>query len=348
MENESSLKVLVTIPLSREHRDKIAAADPRIALTYEETLMPEPRYEADKVGEPMEWSNAMESRWLDLLKETDVLFGFDRRHMSELPDLAPKLKWIQGSSTGIGTAVADHGWTERGIVVTSASGVHAVPLAEFHAMAILAFSKDIHRMFEHKEAKAFERYCTGQTRGKTLGVIGLGKNGREIAGLAKAMGMRVIGTKRNWEPSTMWPELGVEYLYPIEDLHRMLGECDFVSVTPPSTPETQQLIDADALAAMKPGTVLINTSRGTVVDEDALVDALRGGNLAGAALDVFEVEPLPPESPLWDMDNVLIMPHSASCAEHENDKLTDLFVANLLRYLDDQPLLNVIDPRLQY
>jgi len=348
MSRDKPLHVLSAIPLEPAHREKITGADPRILLHYPEDLMPARRYEGDKVGHPMEWTDDMEARWRKLLREAEVLFGFDRRNLANLPTLAPNLRWIQGSSTGIGGVVSAHGWADHNIITTSARGIHAEPLGEFHAFAILAFAKDLPRMQEQKANHHFQRYCTGRVRGKTLGVIGLGKNGKAVVRMGRALGMRVVGMKRHWEPPTMWRELAVDHLYPLDALHDMLAECDFVSLTPPATPETEGLIDARALAAMKPGAVLINTSRGTVVDEAALVQALKEEHLGGAALDVFEVEPLPADSPLWELDNVLIMPHSASCAEGEDEELTDLFVANLLRYLEDRPLLNVINPDTGY
>ena len=214
-------------------------------------------------------------------------------------------------------------------------------------MAMLMFVKDAFRMAAEQERKHWERYAGTELRGKTLAVISLGRGGQEVARLARCLGMRVIGTKRSiegLEPTS----LGVERLYPWTDLQPMLARADFVVLFLPHTPETVGLIGAEELAAMKPGAVLINVARGTIWDEAAVVRALQSGQLGGLASDVFAVEPLPGDSPLWDMPNVLICPHSASAADSEKAKLTDLFCDNLHRYLAGEPLRNVLDPVLLY
>ena len=189
MSRDKPLHVLSAIPLEPAHREKITGADPRILLHYPEDLMPARRYEGDKVGHPMEWTDDMEARWRKLLREAEVLFGFDRRNLANLPTLAPNLRWIQGSSTGIGGVVSAHGWADHNIITTSARGIHAEPLGEFHAFAILAFAKDLPRMQEQKANHHFQRYCTGRVRGKTLGVIGLGKNGKAVVRMGRALGI---------------------------------------------------------------------------------------------------------------------------------------------------------------
>jgi len=342
-----TVNVFVVVPFPREYTDLMSKADPRLNVIFDGSLIPAPRYLADRKGETMDFTPEMEARWLDYLKEADVLFGFDSRHMDDLRRYAPRLKWIQGASTGIGPVVVQHRWAEQGIVTTSASGVHSVPIAEFVTMSMLCFTKDIFHLFDLKAQRKFERYCTGQLRGKTLGVIGLGKVGTEVARQARGLGVRVIGTKRNVQgvaPET----LHVDRVYSTAELATMLGECDFVAATVPSTPETFHLLDAKMLAAMKPGSVFINCSRGAITVESELIAALTSGHLRGAALDVFDKEPLPVDSPLWGMENVIISPHSASCAEHEDINITNLFIDNLHRFLDGRPLRNVIRPELQY
>jgi phosphoglycerate dehydrogenase-like enzyme len=326
---------------------KMQEADPRARIIYDDELMSEPRYLADRVGKPMEWNDELESRWREYAAEAEVILGFDRRHLADYTELAPNLKWIQGTSTALGPVTKRMGWVDQGITVTSASGVHSVPIAEFQLMSMLSFTKDIFHLFDLKQQRKYERYNTGQLRGKTVGIVGLGKNGREVARLCRAHGMRVLGVKRVFEganPSV----LGVDRLYPKEQIKDMFAECDFVSLTVPTTDETYKFMDYDMFKAMKPGCVVINNSMGTTAVQDDLLRALEEGHLGGAALDVFEEEPVPEDNPLWDMDNVLFSPHSASCAEFEDANMTDLFIANLHRYLEGMPMLNVIDPELQY
>jgi glyoxylate/hydroxypyruvate reductase len=339
--------VFVVVPLPDDCVERIEKVDPRLNVIFDKTLIPKQRYVADRKGEPRSFTKEMEERWLSYLREAEVMFGFDTRHMSDFAQLAPHLKWVQGTSTGIGPVVAQHRWADLGITTTSASGIHSVPIAEFVTMALLCFTKGMLLMQRQKADKIFERYCTGQLRGKTLGVIGLGNVGTEVARQASALGMRVLGTKRNTSGSR--PQLHhVDRIFAPSDLRLMLPECDFVAATVPATRETFHLLDASMLAAMKPGAILINVSRGATIDESELIRALHSGHLGGAALDVFETEPLPPESPLWTMSNVIICPHSASCAEHEDVNITELFIDNLQRYLDGRPLRNVIRPDLMY
>jgi len=342
-----TVTVFVVVPFPAGCIDRMSKADPRVELIYDRTLIPERRYRADRVGKPMDWTVDMERRWCEHAARAEVMLGFHKPHLDRLREVAPNLRWLQGTSTGIGPITHEMGWVDQGILVTSARGIHNIPIAEFHLMAMLAFTKDIFHMLDLQSEKRFERYNTGQLRSKTLGIIGLGANGTELARLARALGMRVLGTKRTVEGANA-ALLGVDRLYPRSQLGEMLAECDFLSITPPGTPETEGMLDYDMLRRLKEGAVLINTSRGTVVVEEDLIRVLEEGHLRGAALDVFRTEPLPQDNPLWDMDNVLVSPHSASCAEFEDQLMTDLFIENLRRYLDGLPLKNVIDPELQY
>jgi glyoxylate/hydroxypyruvate reductase A len=344
--SHNQVKVLIAYRLAPEYVNKIQGVDPRIKVLYEPDLLGEPRYATDHSA-PVERTLAQEARWQELLAQAEVMFGFDYTHLHDLLQLTPRLKWIQGTSTGIGQAVKRFGWDKSDIVFTTAGGVHPEPLAEFCLMAMLMFVKDAFRMAAEKERKHWERYAGTTLRGKTLAVIGLGRNGRQVARLARCLGMRVVGTKRTiegFEPTS----LGVERLYPWTGLHPMLVQADFVVLCVPHTPETEGLIGRAELAAMKPGAVLINVARGTIWDELAVIAALQSGHLGGLASDVFATEPLPADSPLWDMPNVLICPHSASAADSENKKLTDLFCDNLRRYLAGQPLRNVLDTERMY
>ena len=340
------VKVMITFYLEPELVQKIRNFDPRIELLYEPDLMGRPRYQSHHIG--FQGTPEQEKRWLEMMFQAEVIFGYvARQHLRDLPKLAPRLKWNQSPSTGIGQMVYRGGLTESDIVFTTAGGVHVTPLSEFVIMAMLMFVKDAFRMAKEKEHHHWERYCGRELRGKTLAVISLGRTGTEIARLAKCFGMRVIGTKRHIEGVD--PEsLNVEELYHWTDLHGMLSQADFVVLTIPHTSETEGLMSEAEFAAMKKGSILINVARGSIYDEPAFIRALESGHLAGAAIDVAAKEPLPPESPLWDMPNVVISPHSASTVDSENWKLTDLFCDNLRRYLDGQPLRNVLNKRTLY
>jgi len=214
-------------------------------------------------------------------------------------------------------------------------------------MTMLLFTKRYNLLAERKAERRFERFATGQLPGKTLAIVGPGKIGREIARLARPFGVRTVALGR----TTRSPEeLGVDHVYTRPELHTMLGEADFLVVIAPHTPETEDMIDAAAIAALKPGAVLINIARGQLLDEDALLAAIRVGHLAGAALDVFRDEPLPPTSPFWDEPNVIINAHSASTSEGEDERIVDIFRENLRHYLAGQPerMRNILDKALLY
>ena len=174
--------------------------------------------------------------------------------------------------------------------------------------------------------------------GKTLAVIGLGRIGKGVARRARAMGMRVIGTSRLGAPVA-----DADAVFPAEHLHAVLEQADFVALTVPLTPATVHVIDQKALEAMRPTAYLINVSRGRVVDEKALVEALRSGRIAGAALDVFEEEPLPADSPLWGFENVILTPHVGGDLKGFTDRSARLFCENIGRYLDGEALINQVD-----
>jgi phosphoglycerate dehydrogenase-like enzyme len=337
------LVVLIASPLEPEHIERIRAVDPRIEVLHDADLLPRPRYVSDHTGQPMTRTPEQEKRFLEMLRRAEVVFDFDRAHMRDLPAVAPRLRWLQATSAGIGQMVQRVGLDRTDIVLTTASGVHARPLADFCLMAMLMFAKDYVRMEREKRAKGWERYCGEELTGKTLAIVGLGRVGQEVARHGKRMDMRVVGTRRSNVPVA-----DVDKLFDANELHPMLREADFLVLAAPHTPETEGVIGEAELALMKPTAVLINIGRGALVDEDALVRALQEKRLAGAALDVFRSEPPPQDSPLWDMPNVIVSPHSASTVTQENARITELFCENLRRYLSGQPLRNVLDTKKLY
>src|SRR2546425_1294045 len=337
------LVVLIASPLEPEHIERIRAVDPRIEVLHDADLLPRPRYVSDHTGAPTTRTPEQEERFLDMLRRAEVMFDFDRAHFRDLAAVAPRLRWLQATSAGIGQMVQRVGLDRTDITFTTASGVHARPLADFCLMAMLMFAKNYVWMERDKRAKRWERYCGEELTGKTLAIVGVGHIGQEVARHGKRMDMRVTGMRRSGTPV---PD--IDKLFDRAELHAMLREADFVVLAAPHTPETEGIIGEGELAVMKPSAVLINIGRGALVDEDALIRALLEKRLAGAALDVFRAEPPPDDSPLWDMPNVIISPHSASTVAQENARITELFCDNLRRYLDGRPLRNVLDTKTLY
>jgi glyoxylate/hydroxypyruvate reductase len=262
--------------------------------------------------------------------------------------VAPDLRWVQGSMAGAGEVAEKAGLGETDVVVTTASGIYSGPLAEFALMAMLQHAKQLEQLRRDKAGKVWRQGAVGGLERKTLCVVGMGSIGRAIATRARPFGMRVVGVKRTVrDEDEAWGF--ADDLYPTAEMHAALREADFVAVTLPGTTETRHLLGAEAFAAMKKGAYFVNVGRGAVVNEAALVGALEDGRLSGAALDVFEVEPLPEESLLWELENVVISAHTTDVVpDLINGAQTDLFCENLRRYLAGEGLINVLDKRLMY
>jgi glyoxylate/hydroxypyruvate reductase len=332
------VKVLIASPLEPLLIDRIAAVDSSLQVTYRPDLLGQPRYAGDHFP-PIHRSPEQAAEWARLLAEAEVLLDVDQPSTSNFLSRVPCLRWVQASSSGVGDWVRRLGLVDSPVVVTNTAGMHARPLAEFAVFAMLYFAKNWPRMVKEQRAHHWERCTIDTLAGKTLGILGLGHVGRMVAQLARPFGLHLIGMRR----SGAAVESDVDRVYGPHQLTDVLSQSDYLVLSLPHTPETAGLLGAKELAALKPSAVLVNIARGTIIDEPALIDALRTGRLAGAALDVVSHEPLSPESLLWDMPNVLISPHSMSTAYGENEWLTDLFCDNLRRYLDNQPLRNVVD-----
>ena len=340
-------------PLETGQVDRIRAATAgRAEVVHLPDLHPPLRYVADHNGrEDFRRDPAQEARWRAALARATILWDFPDKAGGDAGGLAlaPRVRWVQTTSAGVGQMVARLGLADSDIVVTTARGVHAEALAEFVFLALLMRSKDLALLQRDQRAHRWERYCGGELAGRTIAIIGAGMIGAQTARVAKAFGMRAIGTLATPSPERA-AALGLDAVYGQERLHAVLGEADAVVLCTPHTPATERMIDAAAIAAMKPGATLINIARGQVVDETAMIDALRRRHIGFAALDVATVEPLPADSPLWDMDNVLISPHSASTAPSENRKITDIFIHNLGCWLDGRrgEMRNILDKKRMY
>ena len=349
MNDFKPLTLLVASYLEPEHVEKIRAVDPRLRVIYEPSLLRKPRYAADHNGLDTPRSAEDEARWRRLLAQADVLFDFDYSNDADLPELAPRVKWIQASSAGIGQFVARRRYHQRmpHTIFTTARGVHARPLSEFCVLAMLAFSRGLFQMHDLQSRRHWERFAATDLLDRTVVIFGHGAIGREVGRLAHALGMKVVGVKRSVggeDPRA--PD--VDELYRASDFRSVLPRADFLVLAAPHTTETEGVLGRAEIALLPKGAVIINIGRGALVDEPALVAALQSGHLGGAALDVFAVEPLPKESPLWSMPNVLVSPHSASTSDRENARLTELFCQNLRRFLEGAPLRNVLDIKRLY
>jgi glyoxylate/hydroxypyruvate reductase len=243
------------------------------------------------------------------------------------------------------TARLPAGALER-VTITTSSGVHAIPLAEFAVLGLLTIAKDLPRFAEDQRARAWPevRRPLRELDGQTLFLVGLGEIGRETARLAKAFGMRTVGIRRSRRP----PPAHVDEVHGPDELAGLAGRADAMVVSLPLTEETAGMIDRATIERLPPSCIFVNVGRGGVVDEPALVEALRAGRIAGAVLDVFATEPLPQDSPLWGLPNVLVTPHAVALSARENQRIVELFVANLRRYLDGQPLAKVVEPGVFY
>ncbi|RLK58513.1 D-2-hydroxyacid dehydrogenase [Actinokineospora cianjurensis] len=340
-----TVRVLICSPLEREHVDRITAVDPSVEVLYEPELLPVPRYDGDHGGVLPELSADQQARWRELAASADIAFDFDRRDPASMPGNFPRLRWVQGTSAGLGRFTDRFPLDLDRVVVTTAAGVHARPLTEFTLMGLLYFVKDVPGLRRWQAAHEWTRYTTGTLHGKRALVVGLGSVGRQVAITLSALGVDVVGAVR---PGGTSGAPGVSSVVEFGAIGTVLPSVDAVVLACPLTEQTRGLLGAAEFAALRPEAVLVNVARGEVVDEDALVVALRAGQLRGAALDVTAVEPLPVDSPLWDLPNVLISPHSASTVAGENGLITDIFCDNLRRWLAGMPLRNVYRAELGY
>lgn len=339
------VRIVICSPLEREYVDRIAAVDPRVEVLYEPDLLATPRYVSDHVGVLPELTPEQERRWRELTCSADVSFDFDRRAPARVNENFPQLRWLQATSAGLGQFFDRYPLDLDKVTVTTAAGVHAVPLAEFTVAGLLYFTKAFPRLKRWQAERSWTRYTSRALAGQRALVVGLGHVGRQVARMLAGLGVEVVAAVR---PGGTDIAAGVSSTVAYTALRDVLPSVDAVVLACPLTEQTRGLISAKCFAALRPGAVLVNIARGDVVDEPAMIAALQTGRLGGAVLDVASVEPLPAESPLWDMENVVISPHSASTVDVENRLITELFCDNLRRWLAGEPLANVYRPDLGY
>ena len=329
-----SVNVLVTSDAGDECLQQITAVSPKIKLMDVSDLF------------RAEWRGDLASKEkLDaLLATAEVIFG--RRLPRNVITRAPTLKWIQTMGAGVDVHLVDTDLRKSAVIMANVSGIAATPIGEFVLGLMLMFVKQAPLCFQLKKERQWRRFLPSVLRSKTVGIVGLGNIGREVARLAKAFGMTVLATRRSVK--RIGRARYIDIMFPSGQLRRLLAESDFVVLALPLTLETRKLIGEGELRTMKSNAYLINIARGEVVDERALIRALDEGWIAGAGLDVFATEPLPANSKLWELPNVIFSPHIAGGMEDYTMRATEVFCENLRRYLDGKKLLNVVDKKKGY
>jgi len=290
--------------------------------------------------------NSLEA-FTNLAPEADVIviWSGSGELLRQVFAISPRVRWVHSRSAGLDGVLFPE-LVEGPVPLTNGSGVFSAPLGEFALGAILYFAKDFRRMIHNQEAGVWEQFDMPEIAGQTVGIAGYGDIGRAVAARVHPMGMRVLALKRHVPAQNTDPL--VDRIYGPEGRLEMISRCDYIVAAAPLTAETRSMIGAAEFAAMKPEAVVINIGRGPVIDEAAMVRALAEGRIKGAALDVFDTEPLPAEHPFYTLPNVLLSPH---CADHNPgwlERAMRFFLANFECFRQGRPLLNVVDKQLGY
>jgi len=278
--------------------------------------------------------------WQEHLHDAEIITGWKKGIEKECLAPQSKLKWIQTWSAGV-DSVPLESLESKNIIVTSANGVHAYPISESIFAFMLGLTRKIHTYVKNQQEKKWHHSGIKlEMHEKTIGIIGVGAIGKETAKIAKAFGMRVLGVRHSGKQQEY-----VDEMYTTDQLDMVLPNCDYVVVTLPLTKDTKNLFDSKKFDLMKPSAFFINIGRGEIVVEDDLITALQNGIIAGAGLDVFEQEPLSADSPLWEMENVIITPHIAGSTEHYNQRVIEnILIPNLKNYISGTlPSVNYVD-----
>lgn len=341
MNPKETIEVLTTIAFTEAILKQLQQISPRLQFTVQTARRPEDISE-------------------DIWQRTEILYTDT---VLPKPDQVPNLRWLQFHYSGIDFALDAPLLRKPGLQVTTLSGAAVPQIAEYVLMMMLALGHRLPDIFINQTraewpSDRWERFMPKELRGSTIGIVGYGSIGREIARLLLPFGVTILASKRDikhpQDAGYTIPGLGDPHgdffhrLYPYQALKSMLKLCDFVVICVPLTSETRQMINDDILRSIKPGAFLIDIGRGGVIDQDALLEALQERRLSGAALDVFAEEPLPPSSPFWRLPNVIISPHIAGSSPHYRARAADLFAENINRYIQGIPLLNLLDLENQY
>jgi phosphoglycerate dehydrogenase-like enzyme len=284
------------------------------------------------------------SCWKQHLKDVEILAHWNKEAARECLNAESKLRWVHTWSAGVNKMPMDE-LKQLNIRLTNSSGVHPFPISETIFAMILAYTRQLHTYLGNQKEKQWSPSKNSlEMHGKTMGIIGVGSIGKETAKLAKAFGMKVLGVRRSGGALS-----NVDKMYDLNGWDEMLSQSDYIINTLPLTEETHYMVGKDQFNKMKPSAFYVNIGRGETTDTDALIRALQEKKIAGAGLDVFEQEPLPTSSPLWEMENVIITPHTSGGTEHYNDRVMDIFITNLKKYLiDGEPNINLVDLGRKY
>lgn len=340
------LRVAVANPLPADLAALLRRVEPRIELLHEPDLLPPMRHPADFGGDPsFQRSREQQERFERLLARADALYGvpdLDAAALHRAVTANPGLRWVHTMAAGGGSQVKAAGLTEEQldrVRFTTSAGVHGAPLAEFAVLGVLAGAKDLGRLRAQQRRHEWSgRFEMRQVNGSRVLVVGLGGIGRTAADRLVALGADVVGVARHPVPVP-----GVTAVLPPDRIVEAAAGVDAIVAALPGTVATTGLIGRAVLEAANRGVTVVNVGRGTVIDEQELVAGLLDGRVGFAALDVFESEPLDPASPLWDLDTVLISPHTAGLTHDEERRIAELFADNATRLLDGLPLRNLVD-----
>jgi D-2-hydroxyacid dehydrogenase (NADP+) len=331
--NGGPINILVTVPLEAGIVSSITGIDSRIHVTNIFDLM----------MDELKGDASARKKQDALLAGAEIIYGFGLP--AEVIKRSPKLKWIQTTSAGVDRYLTEDLRNSR-VILTNVRGMHAVTIGEFVLGEMLMFAKGSQHCFQQKQMKQWKPFMPTGLHTKTVGIVGFGGIGREIARLSKAFGMKVLATHRSARRTDR--ARYVDAVYPLEKLTELLGKSDFVVLALPLTHETTAMIGERQLRSMKPTAFLINISRGKVIDEAAMIRSLEENWIAGAGLDVFDIEPLPANSRLWDIPNVIFSPHIAGGMDRYTEQATAIFCENLRRYIAGKRLLKVVDKKKGY
>lgn len=345
-ETENRVRVVIAVPLRESLCQLIESLEPRLDVVRDHSLMPPMRGPADWSGDPAHRRTPEEQKAFETLVDSaDVLFGVpdvDAAALARTVEANPALRWVMTTAAGGGSTIKearlDRADLDR-VVFTTSAGVHGGTLAEFAVFAVMAGAKGLPRLLADQRSGTWpERWEMRQIDEMTVLVVGLGGIGAECARRFHALGATVWGTTRSGEPVE-----GVDRLVPLDHLVDAVGEVDAIVVTLPGTEQTHHLIGEDVFAAVRPGAIVTNVGRGTVIDELALLAALDDGRVGFAGLDVFEREPLEESSPLWSHPNVLVSPHTAALSAKEEERIARRFAENATLFLDGHEMRAVVD-----
>jgi len=338
------LRVVASTPISEELIEHIVQREPRIDFIRDQTLLAPQRFAGDHSGDPS-FQRTDQQAFEKLVDSAQALYGVPDEQSAALRRTVrnnPGLLWVHTMAAGGGSQVKEADLTEAEldrIVFTTSAGVHAEPLAEYALFGLLAGAKTLPRLLrQQREARWTDRWEMGLLSQERVLLVGLGGIGRAVAAKLAALGVTVLGTSRSGQSVA-----GVDEIVHPDNLVEAARGVDGIVVSLPGTAATEGLVNAEVLRAPRPGFTLVSVGRGTVIDEPALIDALRDGQVGFAALDVFASEPLAPDSPLWTHPSVLISPHTAALNSAEDRLIAELFADNATRFLDGRPMRNRVD-----